>query len=123
MWSGLSCWHSIILASPRSEYEKSVCIPGEKLAMEREREQREVDGITLAAIDTHDKTKHTYYHFMSEGEKTQDWMWFMKQRIEKLMFEARFHFRAASQLPIRNLAYVAHHLPTTCRLVTLMLWS
>ncbi|KAL1524336.1 hypothetical protein AB1Y20_019235 [Prymnesium parvum] len=70
------------------EFAAQVNAEAEKKAHNAHREEREAEGITLAALATQDKTKHTYYHFTLEGEKTQDWLWFVKQRLEQIMTEA-----------------------------------
>lgn len=62
-------------------------IVGEKHGKVNERNQRETEGITLAKLETNDLTKHTYYHFTSEGQKAQDWMWFVRKRLRELMME------------------------------------
>lgn len=60
----------------------------EKVSAEAERASREESGITLAQVED-DGAKGVYYHYASQGEKTQDFMWYVSRTLEQVLMECR----------------------------------
>lgn len=71
----------------------------EKHNSEQQRKEREEFGITLGEVEE-DKAKSVYYHYASQGEKTQDFMWWIRAELRKVLTGVSFDrdegFRASN---------------------------
>ena len=91
-----------------AELEKLAGTLKEEYAKEEkdtERRQREEEGITIGHVEE-DNSKSVYYHYASQGEKTQDFMWFLRANLREFLgactFERPEGFVASNGFPARD---------------------
>ena len=84
-------------------------VNAEAAADEKERTRQEMEefGVTLGGGDGGDDEKSVYYHYASQGEKTQDFMFWMRQALRQRLNEvehrvAPAEWRASNGYPCRT---------------------
>lgn len=79
VWRGTAAPRSLLLQLPSCPAE---CAQAQQEEAGRERRDKEENGIILAeGVGEADKHKSVYYHYASQGERTQDYMFFVRQQL------------------------------------------
>lgn len=77
------------MAREIERFSASVKAEQERRRAEAERAEREESGITLGAAED-DEAQTVYYHYASQGEKTQDFMWWVRFELRRVLSAVSF---------------------------------
>ena len=76
-------------------------VKAEAAKEERERARKEAEefGLTLGAAAGNGDEKSVYYHYASQGEKTQDFMWWMRAQLRESLGHVEYEMSAERWRP------------------------